>query len=82
MMTETKVETLGDTMQYRVTIRDMETGKEAIVFPRAKKTTLFPSLKSAQSALERVSKRIGNGFVGRIYEADNGERKLLMNIAI
>ena len=56
-------------MAYRVTIRETATGKETIVFPRSRKTTLFPSMAACQKALDRLSRKIGDGFVGRIYDA-------------
>jgi hypothetical protein len=71
-------------MKYRATIHDMASGKEAIVFPRTRKTTLFLTVAAATKALER-RRFTSDGFIGRVYEidhaADNG-RRLILNIAL
>lgn len=40
-------------MTYRVTIREIATGRELLVFPRSRKTAMFPTIEAATKALDR-----------------------------
>lgn len=52
------------------------------VFPRSKKTTLFGTLKAAESKLNTLGRKLGENAQGRIYSVNNGKRTLVFTIAL
>jgi hypothetical protein len=62
----TKEQAMTEKRIYRATVKT-EQGQEVIVFPRSKKSTLFPTIEAALKALELHSKRglYGQGCVYR-----------------
>ena len=53
------------TTKYRAVAQNLTTGRRLLILPRSKKTALFTDIALAERALDRFSRRIGNGWRDR-----------------
>lgn len=58
-------------MAYRAIVENIETKQRLIVFPRARKTTLFQTIEAADRALCVRGRMMGGGWRGLVYAADS-----------